>query len=219
MIIINFKLYPETFGEKALKLAKIIKKVSDDTQHRIIIAASPLDAFRIKENTGAEVWLQNIDEYFEGQSTGWISFKQAQTLGINGSLLNHSEHKIPHGKILKILKNKPDNFEIALCVASLGQINKWAAKSKADFLMYEPPSLIASSTKSVATDQAETIKHALLVSPKIPLIVGAGIKNATDTQICSKLGVNNVALSSAFVLNPDPESFLRQLISGFNVII
>ncbi|MFA6007261.1 MAG: triose-phosphate isomerase [Candidatus Shapirobacteria bacterium] len=219
MIIINFKLYSETFGENALKLAKIIKKVSDDTKHRLIIAASSLDAFRIKEKTGAEVWLQNIDDHFEGRGTGWISFKQAQALGLNGSLLNHSEHRIPRGKILKILKNKPDNFEIALCVASLGQISQWAAKSKADFLMYEPPSLIASPDKSVATNQADSIKNALLASPKIPLIVGAGIKNKEDTKICSKLGINNIALSSAFVLNPDPESFLRQLISGFNDII
>lgn len=219
MILINFKLYPETFGNKGVNLGKIIKKVADESGERIIIAASALDSFRLHEATGAEIWLQNIDEFYEGRGTGWISFKQAQELGINGSLLNHSEHKISQGKVKKILKNKPDSFEIALCVSSLGQISKWAAKSRADYLMYEPPSLIASPDKSVATDQSASIKNALLASPKIPLIVGAGIKNKEDIKICSKLGVNSIALSSAFVHSSDPEAFLKQLISGFNAII
>ena len=217
MILINFKIYKETFGEGAIKLAKIIKEVGDKYKIRMIIAASALDAVRIKNETGAEVWLQNVDEYGEGKHTGWISAKQALALGIKGSLINHFEHQIAKGTVLKIIKNKPTGFEIAGCVKSVGQIKEWAARAKPDYIFYEPPELIASKETSVATTKPDSIKKAVEDSGEIPLIVGAGVKSREDVEISLKMGAKAVGLASAFVLGKDPKGVLEGIASGFSV--
>jgi triosephosphate isomerase (TIM) len=215
MILINFKIYKETFGNKAIDLAKVIKEVSDKSKVRMVIAASALEAVRIKQETGVEVWLQNVDEYTEGKHTGAVSMEQAMALGINGSLLNHSEHKIAKGTALKIIKNRPKGFEIALCVASIGQIEKWGARAKPDWIFYEPPELIASKDRSVATEESKVIKNAVEKAEKVPIMVGAGIKNKNDVEISLKMGAKAVGLSSALVLAANPKELLEGLVAGF----
>ncbi|HBP50724.1 MAG: Triosephosphate isomerase [Candidatus Shapirobacteria bacterium GW2011_GWE1_38_10] len=219
MILINYKIYSATFGDKAIELAKIIKEISDKSKIRIVITASALDAFRIQRESGAEVWLQNIDEFNEGKHTGWISAQQAFELGIKGALINHSEHKISKGKIAKIIKHKPKNFEIMCCVSSVNQIKKWTNKLKPDWILYEPPELIASKDKSVATENPEMIKAAVTALSKSKLLVGAGVKSREDVKTSLKMGAQGVGLSSAFVLSDNPRELLREIASGFDVII
>jgi triosephosphate isomerase len=215
MIIVNFKIYKETFGDGAIKLANICIKVSQESGVRIIITACALDAVRIKQETGAEVWLQNIDEYMEGKHTGWVSAEQAMSLGIKGSLLNHSEHKIPKGKALTIIKNRPQGFEICLCAGTTGQIEDWGVKGRPGWILYEPPELIASAEKSVASEEPKVIKNAVDLCKDIPLVVGAGVKNKADVEVSLKMGAKAICLSSAFVLGANPEELLRDLASGF----
>lgn len=215
MILINFKIYQETFGDKVIKLGKIIKEIADKSKIRIVVTATALDALRLKE-LGLEVWLQNVDEYIDGKHTGFISAQQALSLGIKGSLLNHSEHQIPKGTVLKILKNKPKDFEIMCCVKNVGQIESWVAKAKPDYILYEPPELIGSPTDSVAS-KPESIKKAVKLSGNIPLMVGAGVKNHQDVTISLKMGAKSVGLASGFVLSSDPKSVLEDIVSGFEV--
>jgi triosephosphate isomerase (TIM) len=219
MILINFKIYKETFGEGAVRLAKIVKKVANESKMRMVIVASALDAVRIKQETEAEVWLQNVDEYDEGKHTGWISMEQAMALGIKGSLLNHSEHKIAKGTVLKILKNRPEGFEICLCVGSVGQIEKWGVKAKPNYIMYEPAALIGSKDKSIATEEPTMIKNAVDKANGISVIAGAGIKSRKDVEISLKMGAKGMVSASDFVLATDPEKELKELVSGFTGII
>lgn len=215
MILINFKIYQETFGDKIIELGKIIKEVADKSKIRIVVCTSALDALRLKD-LGLEVWLQNIDEYSEGKHTGFISAKQALSSDIKGSLINHFEHQIPRGTVLKIIKNKPIGFELMCCVKNLGQIETWVAKAKPDYILYEPPELIGSPTTSVAS-KPESIKKAVELSGDIPLLVGAGVKSRNDVIISLKMGAKSVGLASGFVLSSDPKSVLEDIVSGFKV--
>lgn len=219
MILINFKLYKETFGEGAIKLAKIVKDVSQRYKIRIVVTTSALDAVRVKETTGADVWLQDVDEYAEGKATGWISMNQAMHLGIKGSLLNHSEHQKPKGTVQKIIRSRPQGFEIMTCAKSLGQIERWVDGSKPDWILYEPPELIASKDKSVATEKPEVIKNAVELVKNSRLMVGAGVKSKKDVEVSLKMGAKGVGLSSAFVLGENPKAVLEEIASGFSVII
>jgi triosephosphate isomerase len=73
MIILNFKIYSETFGDKAIELTKLIKEVASAAKTKVIITVSALDAYRLQNLTGQETWLQNVDEYTDGKHTGSIS--------------------------------------------------------------------------------------------------------------------------------------------------
>ncbi len=213
MIWVNFKIYRETFGEGACRLAEICRKVSQKTKINIIPVVSPLDLYRIKKEIGGKVWLQHVDCFLEGQRTGWVSPLQASKLGADGVLLNHSEHRLPPGKIRQILKNV-GKMETMVCFKSQGQATKWVKKlrPKPDFIAYEPPELIGGEV-SVSQVQPQVIKRIVDLLPDYQIIVGAGIKKGTDVKRALKLGAKGVLVSSAVVKAKDPERILNDLLS------
>lgn len=216
MIAVNFKIYEETFGDKALELAKICQKIEKKTKVKIIPVVSALDAFRIKNELDIEVWLQSVDDMFEGAKSGAISPVQAKNLGIFGTLINHSENKKKPGTIKKMMANWPNDFKIMLCLSSLGQAEGWAKNLKPDFIAYEPKYLIGSKDKSVATEKPEIIKKMVDKYRKIPVFVGAGIHSAKDVEISLKLGAKGILVSSYVVKSKNPEKKLEELASCFN---
>jgi len=199
MIIINFKLYKNTFGNGAVELAKMCRKVKEETGVEIAVAVSAIDVYRIKKETNLMVFCQNIDLYQQGAKTGWISAKQLKEIGIEGALVNHSEHKISSGKIKQIIKNKPKNFEVVLCVRSVGQVEKWASKLTVDCIAYEPSYLIGSKDKSIASEKADSIEKIVKLCPDKKILVGAGIKSSEDIIISVEKGAKGVLIASSIV--------------------
>ena len=215
MIAVNFKIYENTFGEGALELAKICKEVEKETKVKIIPVVSALDAVRIKEKLEMEVWIQNSDEVFEGAKSGSVSPLQAKAVGIEGSLLNHSECRKKSGTIKKMLKAWPKDFKVCLCLSSLGQAEKWAKNLKPDFVAYEPKYLIGSKDKSVASEKPEVIKKFVEKFGKTPVLVGAGIHSEEDVKVSLKLGAKGILISSYIVKNKDPKKKLLELAKCF----
>jgi triosephosphate isomerase len=216
MILINLKIYKETWGDGGIKLAKICKAVADETGVRIVVAANALEAVRVFNETRVETWLQNVDEYSDGKHTGWISIEQAMNAGIKGSLINHFEHQIPRGTAQKIIKNRPQGFGIICCAKSVGQIGEWIVKAKPDYILYEAPEFIGSSEDSIAS-KPDSIKRAVKESREIPLMVGAGIKRGVDVETSLKLGAKAIGLASGVVLSKDPKKELMELAQAFRV--
>ncbi len=217
MILVNFKIYKETFGDKAVELAKICKKVAEKTRVKIIPVVSALDAVKIREIVEDEVWLQDVGEIFEGAKTGSISPTKALSLEIGGSLLNHSESRKKPGTIKKMLKIWPKGFKVVVCLNSLGQANGWAKNIKADYIAYEPKYLIGSKDKSVATEKPDMIEKMINQYPKTPILVGAGIHSPKDVEISLKLGAKGILISSYIVKSNQPEKRLNELAERFNL--
>lgn len=216
MIVVNFKNYKETFGDKAFKLAEICCKVAKKSGVEVIPAVSALDAIKIKEALKIKVFLQSVDPIFEGQGSGFISPIKAKELKIDGSILNHSEHRIEPGTVKKMLKLWPKNFESIVCIGTLGQAKSWAKNIKPSFVAYEPKNLIASKTKSVASENPETIKKIVEFYGKVPVLVGAGIHSVKDVEISLKMGACGILVSSFIVKAKDPEKELLKLTEVFN---
>jgi triosephosphate isomerase (TIM) len=215
MIAVNFKIYENTFGDGAMELAKICKKVEEKTKVKIIPVVSALDAVRIKKELGIEVWIQNSDEVFEGAASGSVSPLQAKAVEIEGTLLNHSECRKKPGTIKKMLADWPKNFKVTLCLSTLGQAEKWAKGIEVDYVAYEPKSLIGSKDKSVASEKPEIIKKMVECFDKTPVLVGAGIHSPEDVKVSLKLGAKGILISSYIVKNSDPESKLMELAECF----
>lgn len=215
MIAVNFKIYENTFGNGVLDLAKICKKVAEKTGVTIVPVVSAIDARMIKEKLGMEVWLQNVDEFFEGAKSGSVSPIQAKEAGIDGSLINHSECRKKPGTIKKLLKSWPKKFAATVCLSNLGQAEKWAKKIKPDFIAYEPKNLIGSKDKSVASEKPEVIKKIVEMYPKVPILVGAGIHSSKDVEVSLKLGAKGILISSYIVKSKNPEEKLTELAKCF----
>ena len=208
MIWINFKIYQETFGDRAVKLAKICRGVSKKTGIKIIPVVSALDLRQIKKEVGGEVWIQHLDLFFEGPHTGWISPLAAILAGANGALLNHSEHKISPGKIRQILaylkkdqwrdhwveeliqagiikkteirnwKLEIGNFPLMVCVKTKGQVERWLKK-------------LRPRPEFVAYEPPELIGGKVSVAEAKPEAVSRIVKLLPDYQIIIGAGVKN----------------------------
>ena len=217
MILINFKVYRQSFGKGAMDLARICKKVAEESGIKIIPVVSPFDVYRIKSELGMEVMVQHVDGLVEGAKSGAITIEQAKITGAIGSLLNHSEKRLKPGQIKSILGGFPDDFKSVVCVQTLGQTLRWAGKISPTMIAYEPKELIGNKEKSVATEKPEVIWKMVDLYGKIPVLVGAGIHSTEDVKIALSLGAKGILVASDVVTAKDPEKELTKLTEGFGV--
>ncbi|MFA5828766.1 MAG: triose-phosphate isomerase [Candidatus Shapirobacteria bacterium] len=217
MILVNFKIYRETFGEGATRLAAACKIVAEKTGVQIIPVVSAIDAYRIIKEVGMEVMVQHTDGMVEGTKSGFVSTEQAVLAGISGSLVNHSEHKVKPGTIKKMLAVWPEKFKSVVCIQTQGQTERWAKNIKPDFIAYEPSYLIACQERSVATEKPEVIEKIVDRYRGIPVLVGAGIHSVEDVRISLSLGAKGILISSFIVKSANPEADLLKLAEVFSV--
>ena len=217
MILLNFKLYPETFGDSALKLSTIAKEVMKNTGVKIIPVLSALDAVRIQEKLKIDVYLQHVDVYSQGPHTGYISALAAKSLGIKGALINHSEHRLKLGALKQTLKSWPDNFDSVLCLQSYGQLLRWALKLKSKYIAYEPREFIGNPKISVASARPKQIVNFVKNSNSNKILVGAGIHSKEDVTTSLKLGASGILVSSSVIKSSNPKKELMALASAFSV--
>ncbi len=217
MILLNFKLYPQTFGDKALNLSAIAKEVMEITGVKIIPVLSALDAVRVKEKLNIDVYLQHVDVYSQGPYTGYVSALAAKSLGIKGALINHSEHRLKLGTLKQIIKSWPTDFDSILCLQSHHQLLRWASKLKVKYFAYEPKEFIGNSKTSVASAKPEQIINFIKTLNPAPVLVGAGIHSGKDVSTSLKLGAMGILVSSSIIKSSDPKKELIALASAFSV--
>ncbi len=213
MIVVNFKTYREATGFRAVRLAQVCRRVQEETKVRIVAVPQVADLRNCVE-TGAECWVQHVDTVEQGKKTGWITVEDVEEAGARGTLLNHSEHKLP----FDVIKNIADQtrgmaFELCLCAAEENEAAE-LAKLEPNYIAYEPPELIGSREKSVASEKPEVIEKVVL-STKCKVLIGAGVHSPEDVKVGLKLGAKGILLATDVVLAEDPEYELRKLAEAF----
>lgn len=212
MILINFKTYEESTGKNAIKLAKAAEKISKETGQKIIAIPQAVDLKEVAKKVGIDVYTQHVDEKDYGANTGSILIESAKQAGAKGSIINHSENRIPIEKIQKIVeKAKQHEFTIVVCVKDLEEAKKVDA-FKPDYIAYEPPELIGGNI-SVSTAKPEIIKD-IAQSISTPVIVGAGVKNTEDVKKCIELGAKGVLVASGVIKTKRVKKAIKELAEG-----
>ncbi|MEK7177463.1 MAG: triose-phosphate isomerase [Patescibacteria group bacterium] len=213
MIFLSLKTYKESTGEAAIKLLSCVKKISEETEVKIISAVQPTDIYRIKKELGIEVWAQHMDPIDPGKNMGWLSPYSLKEAGATGVVINHSEHKVSDEIIKNTLeKAKQYNLKTVLIGNSVDMILKFASWQP-DYLSYEREDMVGGGI-SMLTQEVENVKK-LVSALKIPLMIGAGISTGEDIKTALALGAKGAILASAFTLAVDPEAKLRELAMGF----
>lgn len=214
MIFVNFKTYQKGTGEKVLQLARVCQEVARETDITIIPVVQVVDLFRLSRQ-GFEVWVQHVDDVSYGAHTGQILPEAVMAAGAKGTLLNHSENKLPVSLVRSTLTQCQRLSLRTLVCASSVEEGKELAQFKPNFIAYEPPELIGSRRASVATAKPEVIDDFVKEVKKIPLIVGAGIHSRKDVQTALDLGAVGVLVATDVVLAKKPKKELLDLAEGF----
>ena len=216
VLIVNFKLYHSGTGERALNLAKILEKVSEERGVTIVAAVNSLDAYRMRNEVDIPIILQHADAVDFGAHTGRINLEMAKDYDLDGVLINHSERtlKIPDIDFL-VQKSKSLNLISVVC-ANNSRVAGALSFLEPDFIAMEPPELIGGNV-SVSTAKPEAIVETIEAVKSvrdIPVLVGAGIKNGEDVRKAIELGAEGVLVASGVVKAKNPEKAVNDLVDG-----
>jgi triosephosphate isomerase len=216
VIVVNFKTYLQATGDKAIQLAEICDRVAKKTGVRIV-ACPQLGDIRACRETGVECFSQHVDGIEPDRHTGFVTVEAAKAAGAVGTLLNHSEHRISVDELKKTLERIKisGGFESCVCSATLEETVNFS-KLFPTFISYEPPELIGSRDKSVASEKSDVVARAVDAVP-IPLLIGAGVHSTDDVKVAMKLRAVGILVSSGVVLATEPESVLLELAEAFEV--
>ncbi len=214
MIFVNFKTYEQGTGQAALKLVKICQEVNKKTAVKIIPAIQGADIFRFASQR-FEVWAQHVDNINFGPNTGQVLPQAIATAGAKGTLLNHSEYRLPLEVIKETIKLcQALKLKILVCADNLKEA-KQIVENKPDFIAYEPPEFIGSRTDSVSSAKPEVIKDFTKEIKKVPVLVGAGVHSQKDIKVALKLGAKGILVATDVVLADNPKKELLDLAGGF----
>lgn len=219
MLIINFKSYKEATGEKAVQIGKTAEKVSKKFNVPVILAPQIADLQAVKNSVSLPVISQHVDPVYEGKYTGRISILSLLSLGIKGSLLNHSEKRVSLQTMKKTVElAKRYKFKIFALASNLRMAKK-IARLNPYALAFEPPELIGTG-RSVSKAKPQILKKFVSlvngISPRIKKLCGAGITNYEDVKKALELGVDGVLVASAIVLANNKKKIISDLLKPFN---
>lgn len=217
LLLVNFKTYPQTRGQKAVRLAKAASKVAHELGVSIAVAPGPLDLSRVVEVADIPVFAQHVDPRPSGQHTGAVTADYVREIGAVGSILNHSEKRL-HYASLVAARNLCGQAGLltVVCAGGVAQARK-AAALKPEFLAIEPPDLIggdvsvSTARPGVITKGVEAVRG---VSASTAVLCGAGVKRRDDVERALELGARGVLLASGVTLAPDPAAALKGLAAG-----
>lgn len=213
-IIVNYKTYSQSVGEKGLELTKLIEKESTVNW---AICPQTTDIRLNRNNTNLPIFAQHVDPIRPGSNTGHTLLQSLKKAGIDGTLINHSEKQIKLSDIEKIVDMcKKENLTTIVC-ANNPEVASAAAALSPDFVAYEPPELIGGDI-SVSSAKPQVVKEAVKrvksVNKKVEVLCGAGVKNGEDVLKAIELGTKGVLLASGLVKSSDPKKVIIDLESG-----
>ena len=216
MFIINCKNYEEIAGEKIIKLAKIAEKISKKYKIKIAIAP-PHHLIPLITKFGIIVLAQHLDDKKVGSTTGFMIPEIIKKSKIDGSIINHSEHRITESEIKNLVKRlKKLKLKTVICVKNVSEAKKYA-KINPTFIAIEPPELIGTG-RAISTEKPQLITNSInaVQSAKnsTKLLCGAGIVSAEDVSRAVELGSKGILVASGVIKAKNWESVLSDFSRG-----
>ena len=216
IVILNYKTYLESSGEKALELAYALKSASEESGITMVAAPQAADIYRIQNQISLPVFAQHIDPITPGGHTGSNLIETLIEAGISGSLINHSENRMKLADIDEIIQLcKKNDIESCVCTNNIAT-SKAIATFNPDAVAVEPPELIGSGIP-VSQAQPEVVEDSVKgvksISKKIKVLCGAGISTGDDMKAAMDLGADGVLLASGIVKAQNPKGALLDLVS------
>ena len=216
-IIVNFKVYREVEGAKAVSVALACQKVGEESGVSVAVCPPMVELSRVAAAVNIPVLAQHVDARKPGSNTGWITAEMVASAGAAGTLLNHSEHRLEITDLKNSVAACRANGLISVVCADSVETSGAVAFFKPDFIAVEPPELIGGDI-SVTSARPEVVSDAVhavhRVDADIPVLCGAGVKTGKDVRAALDLGAKGVLLASGVVKASDVTKALFDLVSG-----
>jgi len=216
-IVLNVKTYAEATGVKALEIAKLMDKISQETGSSMAIAVQATDISLCAKDVSIPVFAEHIDPVKPGSHTGWTLPEAVKEAGAIGTLINHSEHRLKLADIdICITRAKELGLDHIVCTNNVAT-SKAAATFSPNFIAVEPPELIGGDISVTTADPdivSSSVEAVKAIDKNVKVLCGAGVKNGKDVAKSIELGADGVLLASGVVKEKDKERVIRDLASG-----
>ena len=217
IVVVNFKAYTESVGERAVGLAKTIASVAEEKEINVAVAPQNLDLYRVASQVKIPVLAQHVDPISPGAYTGWLLAETVKATGAVGSLINHSEHPLQLADIERVVKRLKELGLTSIVCAKDPEVCKRVSAFKPDMVAVEPPELIGTG-RAVSKVKPEVVSDAVKlvhgVNPEVRVLCGAGITSGEDVRIALELGAEGVLLASSVVKAPGPRAAMLDVAEG-----
>ena len=218
VFIINFKNYGEILGEGGLRLVEAAERVSGSLDVSIVVAPPVPMLYAVASRARIPVFSQRVDNGDEGKSTGSVIPEALKESRCAGSILNHSESRVPLESIGQIIPRMGRlGLSTCLCAESAAEVSAMAALSP-EFLAIEPPELIGTGV-AVSKARPEVVSGSVEAARgrgyRGRVLCGAGIVSGEDAGAAIRLGAGGILVASSVVkAKNDWEAKIRELASA-----
>jgi triosephosphate isomerase len=210
IVVVNAKNYEKSTGINAVRLAKKAQKIAKEHNADIRICVSALDLAAVCKAVKIPVYIEHVDPIEHGRHTGFILPALVKKYGAYGTLINHSEHRIPQKQIAQtVTLCKKHKLRYIICAKNSKEA-KLLDKFQPEFVAVEPPKLIGGNI-SVSTAEPKLITDSVKAVRKGKLLVGAGVKTSDDVRIALKLKAKGVLVASGVAKAPCQTKAIKKL--------
>jgi triosephosphate isomerase len=203
VLVINFKNYEEVYDAGVVELAKAAQQVHKKFDISVVVCPPNPCLAEVSKQVSIPVFAQHVDLAKPGSSTGAIVPEVVKSIGVRGSLINHSERRLWASEGIKYRIDRLQSIGlISLACAQTPEEVSEIAKFGPDWLAVEPPELIGSG-KAVSKVKPQIVTNSIVAcrkaNPDVKLLCGAGIVTGEDVEAAVKLGAKGVLVASGIV--------------------
>lgn len=217
ILVVNFKNYPQSQGRNGIELAKALERASKELGKPLAIAPPTPILMKVAELVDVPVLAQHVDPVPASSTTGFLPPEAVKEAGCIGSIVNHSEHKIPHEKVHEAIKKLHELKMFALICADTPEEASALARFAPDSIAIEPPDLIGtgiSVSKARPEVVVDGVKAVRSINEKIRVLCGAGVSSGEDVAKAIELGAEGVLVASAIVKAKNPYNMALEMLEN-----
>lgn len=210
-----FEVGPKAFlyGEKMLKLAKVIDKTAMKYDVDVIVTPQYTDISLLAQNTERIlVFAQHMDSLPVGRGLGSVLPEAVKAAGAVGVMLNHAEKPLSLEEVEKTIRRADEVGLATIVCADTVEDVKTIAKMGPNLIVAEPTDLIGTGQTSDSNYVIDTIETVRGINPDIMVLQGAGISNGQDVYNTIKLGAQATGSTSGIIKASDPYAMVEEML-------
>ena len=201
------------WGERMLKLAKVVDKIAEKYDLDIIVTPQYADIRLLAENTqNLHIYAQHMDALYPGRGLGSVLPESVKEAGAVGVMLNHAEKKLTLDEIRATIA-RADEVGLAtiVCADSVEEVSE-IAKMGPNLIVAEPTELIGTGVASDMKYVVDTIESVRRINPDIMVLQGAGISGPDDVANVIRAGALATGCTSGVMKAADPEAAAEEML-------
>lgn len=218
IFIINAKNYSEGSGDRLSRFIEYAASASQDFNVNVLIAPPIVDLYYYARWNPDVLISQSVDTVEYGSSTGHIPLMRLIDMGLEYSLINHSENRVDHMLINDVSLAAEDyGFRLIVCIQSIDELKELISLGVKPYAYaFEPPELIGTG-RSVSKYAGDALRRAVDIcrGEGIRCLCGAGITDVEDVELSMEYGAEGILVASGVVKADNP---LKKIVQFSHII-